>query len=229
MSTKATTEASIMKATCFVLAISRFDPPERWIVILLMSRPAPIPAKDVLERLGPTSGHVVVRRALRRLTRDQVVTSVDRGLLQINDPWAWPAHRVQPEHLGQLEQLVGPTRGNDRGDVSDKQDVHAAIKSARHRAGYHKSLPKLHQADDDDPGDWDWLDGPVAEPDSVVAIKPTTVNHPTPTTRVEDKYSNCESCANAIQLLSSPLTGFREWAHRHLQSCPRSPKAHDGR
>jgi hypothetical protein len=45
-----------MQTTCFVFAISRFDQPETWVVVLLAASESPLPSKAVVDRLGPASG-----------------------------------------------------------------------------------------------------------------------------------------------------------------------------
>ena len=214
-----------MQATCLIWAFARLDSQEKWVAVVVASSPEPIPAKVVVDRLGPTSGHITVQRAIKRLLRDQVIAVV-RGLLQIADPRSWPAHRVNADDLVRLEQLVGSICGDDQTAMVATPKEHPTIalahETARRRAEKNFPTPKLHQAPvDDTPLDLDlgWLDEPDVLPEDPVA----TISKPKPITDHLTASSHtghvCSSCENAKRCLATPGDTFQGWAQSHLNSC----------
>jgi hypothetical protein len=122
-----------MQASCFVFAISRFDQPETWIVVLLAASESPLQSKAVVDRLGPASGRTAIERAIRRLMRDQVVLETMRDHLRLADPHSWPSHRVSREDLLRLDLLTRPTHDDQpvATPAAHEKPVHPAIAAAR--------------------------------------------------------------------------------------------------
>jgi hypothetical protein len=212
----------------FVLAIARFDKPEKFVALLLMASRSPIPATAVVNRLGPSVGHTAVSRAIKRLVRDKVVAAIERGQLEIVDPRSWPPHRVTDADLSTLFSLVGPTHNDQPVETpaAPEKPVHPAIAAAREAARRKREAskvpaPKLHQVVEDEV-DTSWLDGDGIPDES--KLKPATscpLADDGDTTPTETK---CATCANALDLLSSPLPGLAMWAKQHLSTCVLSPK-----
>ena len=196
--------------TYFVLAIARFDQPEKWIVILLMASQDPVPESAVVNRLGPSAGHTAVKRAIRRLVRDQVVAAIQRGYLQVVDPRSWPEHRLTGTDLVTLEQLVGHVHDVPAVSADQPKLEHKAIALAREAARSHmaktmSTQQKIHEVQ---------LDVDLAPPPRT---NPATSRPAISTANYVGE--KCPSCVNARKVLATPGDPFHDWAWRHLEVC----------
>jgi hypothetical protein len=138
--------------------------------------------------------------------------------------------------LQRAGQLVGHAHDDVLAASTDepkleREAVAIAREAARRRAAEQVPMPKIHQAPvDDDTVDMSWLDDP--SPPSADPVRapadPNKLKLKTPCPRKDNSAAvemKCDSCANALDLLESPLAGLAAWARQHLASCPASPKA----
>jgi hypothetical protein len=205
------------------LLLARLDGKEKLVLIVLACEQ--LPERVLTERLRPDPARAILR-AVRRLHRDHMI-EVAQGRLCLTNPENWPSHRLDRCELQRAGQLVSHAHDDDRSAaMTDAKKVHPAILAAkeaarRKREASQVPAPKLHQIPEDD-DDVSWLGGDGMPDES--KPKPATscpLADDGDTTPAETK---CDTCANALDLLSSPLPGLAMWAKQHLSTCVLSPK-----